>query len=115
MALGAPPRKPGPAMALAGLLRDGLLVWLVSLQVMTVPGWLGILLPLVLVGLLRLGEATAAPRARALFGDRILFLAALMPLAYLGWSTIAVAALLLLASGSLLWSARGRRTQLTPD
>ena len=114
-ALGAPPRKPGPAMALAGLLRDGLLVWLVSLQVMTVPGWLGILLPLVLVGLLRLGEATAAPRARALFGDRILFLAALMPLAYLGWSTIAVAALLLLASGSLLWSARGRRTQLTPD
>lgn len=114
-ALGAPPRKTLPVMAIAELARDALLIALASMQVITVPGWLGIVLPLLLVGLLRLGEASAAPRARPLFGDRILLLAALIPLAYLGWSTIAVTGLVLLALGTLLWSARAQERQLTPD
>lgn len=114
-ALGAPPRKPGRALAIAGLVRDGLLVALVSMQVMTVPAWLGIVLPVVLMGLLWLGEAIAAPRLRALFCDRILLIAAFIPLAYLGWNTIAVAALTLAALGALLWAARPRDKQLTAD
>ena len=114
-ALGAPARKPGPAMALAGLVRDGLLAGLVSMQIMTVPSWLGTVLPVVLMGLLWLGETVSAPRARPLFGDRILLLAALVPLAYLGWNTIAVTALILLALGSLLWTLGAPRRQLTAD
>ncbi len=114
-ALGAPPRKRGPAMAIARIIRDGLLVMLLSMQIMTVPGWLGIVLPLVLIGLLWLGEWVAGPRTAALFGDRILLLALLIPLAYLGWSTIAVAALIVLALGALLWALRGPHRQLTAD
>lgn len=114
-ALGAPPRKAGPATAIARLARDALLVVLVSMQIMTVPGWLGIVLPVVLLALLWLGQAIAGARMCALFGDRILLLALLIPPASLGWSTIAVTMLVLLALGALLWTARGPRKQLTAD
>lgn len=114
-ALGAPPRKSGPAKALAGIARDGLLAILLSMQIMTVPSWLGILLPLVLMALLWLGEATANPRLRWLFGDRIVLLAVLVPLAYLGLSTLALASLIACALGALLWSAKKPRKQLTAD
>ena len=113
-ALGTPPRKAGLAMAAAGVVRDGLLVALVSLQIMTVPGWLGIVLPALLIGLLWLGEAIAGPRVRALFGDRILLLGMVIPIAYLGWNTIAMAALSLLALSVLLWTAWAP-AKLTPD
>lgn len=114
-ALGAPQRQRGPAMRIAAAIRDGLLVALVSMQVMTVPAWLGIVLPTVMVGLLWLGEAIAAPRIRALFGDRILLLALLIPLAYLGWNTVVVAVLILVALGALLWMVAGPGKRLTPD
>lgn len=114
-ALGAPPRKPGRTLVVAGLVRDGLLAALVSLQVMTVPAWLGVVLPVLLLGLLWLGGAIAGARLRALFGDRILLIAAFIPLAYLGWNTIAVAALNLAALGALLWAVRPRDKQLTAD
>lgn len=114
-ALGAPPRKRGPGMAMAGLLRDGLLAALISMQVMTVPGWLGLVLPVVLIALLWLGEAIGGPRTRALFGDRILLIAAFIAPAYLGWNTIAVTALVVLALGWLLWTVKDPRKQLTAD
>lgn len=114
-ALGAPPRKPRRALAAAGLARDGMLVVLVSMQVMTVPAWLGIVLPVMLMGLLWLGEGIAGPRARALFGDRILLIAAFIPIAILGWNTIAVAALTLGGLAALLWTAWAPRKQLTAD
>ena len=114
-ALGAPPRKPGRWMAIAGVLRDGLLAALVSMQVMTVPGWLGVVLPVMLIALLWIGEATGGPRSRALFGDRILLIAAFIPPAYFGWNTIAVTALIVLALGWLLWTVRAPSKQLTAD
>ena len=114
-ALGAPPRKRGPALAIAGVLRDALLAALVSMQVMTVPGWLGLVLPAVLIALLWLGEACAGPRTRALLGDRILLIAGFIPLAYLGWNTIAVTALIVVTLGWLLWTVKGPRKQLTAD
>lgn len=114
-ALGAPLRKPGHGMAIANALRDALLAALVSMQVMTVPGWLGLVLPLVLIALLWLGEAIGGARSRALFGDRILLIAAFIPIAWFGWNTIAVTALIVMALGWLLWTVRGRRKQLTAD
>ena len=114
-ALGAPPRKPGRAMTVAAVVRDGLLAALVSMQVMTVPAWLGAMLPVVLIALLWLGEAIGGPRTRALFGDRILLIAAFIPPAYLGWNTIAVSALIVLALGWLLWTIKAPRKQLTAD
>lgn len=114
-ALGAPPRKAGPGAAIGGLLGDALLVALISMQVMTVPRWLGLVLPLMLIALLWLGEAIGGPRTRALFGDRILLIAAFIAPAYMGWNTIMVAALLVLALGWLLWTVRGPRKQLTAD
>lgn len=113
--LGAPPRKPGPGLAIAEALRDALFAALVSMQVMTVPGWLGLVLPAILVALLWLGEATGGPHTRTLFGDRILLIAAFIPLAYLGWNTAAVTALIVVALGWLLWTAKRPRSQLTAD
>jgi hypothetical protein len=82
---------------------------------MTVPSWLGIVLPVTLLGLLWLGEGIAAPRLRALFADRVALLAVLIPLAALGWMTIALAALILITVGALLWTAKGPHRQLTAD
>lgn len=112
--LGAPPGKRGRVLAIAKLARDGMLAALLSLPVMVVPSWLGLVLPLILVGLLWLGEITGTGRLRSLLSDRILLLAILVPLAYLGWTTIALAALIVLALGALLWAAASRK-QLTAD
>lgn len=113
--LGAPLRKPGRAMAIARLARDALLVVILAMQMTTLPSWLGSLLPLVLLGLLGLGEVSAGPRLRALFGDRILLIATLLPFAYLRWSMLVVSALILGALVALHWTARDRHSQLTAD
>ena len=114
-ALGARPRRAGPVLTIAGWLRDGLLVALLTMLVLTVPAWLGIVLPLLLIGLLRLGEASTGPRLAALSGDRILLLAGLIPIAYLGWTAPTLSALALLVLASLLWTARTAPAQLTAD
>jgi hypothetical protein len=114
-ALGAPPRMAGRALRAAALIRDVLVVALVSMQVMTVPGWLGVALPVLLMGLLWLAEAAADKPAHALFSDRIVLLALLIPAAVLGWSTVAVTSLSLAVLAALLWRARTPTTQLTPD
>ena len=105
--LGARPRAVGRAMAIAGWLRDALLVAILAALVVTVPGWLEPVLPLVSIGLLRLGEASAGPRLAALFGDRILLLAGLIPIASRGWTAVALSALALMALAALSWAARG--------
>lgn len=113
--LGAPPRKPGLMLPAGRLALDGLLVMLVSQRLMTVPAWLEIALPIVLIGLLRLGEAIAGPRSAALMSDRILLLAALIPLTFLGWTTIAVMALVVLTLAWLLWTVRRLPAKLTAN
>lgn len=85
------------------------------MQVMTVPGWLGVALPILLMGLLWLAEAAADKPAHALFGDRIVLLALLIPAAVLGWSTVAVTSLSLAVLAAMLWPTRTPKTQLTPD
>lgn len=114
-ALGAPPRRTPRLRNSVSLIRDALLAALVAMQVMTVPSWLGTALPVLLIGLLWLGETTGAMRFRDLCGDRILLLALLVPLAYLGWTTIAVAGLIFLVVGALLWTALGPGKRLTAN
>lgn len=114
-ALGAPRRKPGRVFGIAGLLRDGLLAALLAMPIMVVPSWLGAVLPLILVGVLWLGEASGSERVKELCGDRILLIAILIPLAYFGLSTIAATAMILSLLGALLWTARPNRTGLTAD
>ena len=104
-----------PVMAIAEWLRDGLLAGCLSLPIMAVPGWLSFVLPLVLVGLLRVGAVHAAPRLRPLIGDRIVLIAGLIPVVYLGWTTVAVAGLTLFALAALLWAARAPKPRLTAD
>lgn len=114
-ALGATRARSGWIMKAAGWIRDGLVVALLTALVMTVPGWLGVFLPLVMMAIVWLGEKGARPEWRALFGDRVLLLAVLLPAAYLGWSTIAVAALILAGLMVLLWSLRAAVPQITAD
>lgn len=111
--LGAPPRKPDRLAGLTHLARDGLLVALLSMPIMAVPGWIEAVLPVLLIGLLWLGEGIARPRMRALLGDRILLLAVLMPLVYLGWTTAAVAAGCVATLAALLWTSRIGAKRLT--
>lgn len=114
-ALGARPRPVRPVLAIARWLVDGLLVALLSKLVVTVPSWLGLVLALLLVGLLRLGEMNARSRLRSLFADRIVLLAGLIPAAYLGAATIAVAALVIACLAVLLWSANAPTAEITTD
>lgn len=114
-ALGAPPRVAGQMLKLGAAARDALLTTLVSMQIMTVPAWLGLVLPVLLMGLLWLGEALAGPRGRALFADRIMLLMGLIPAAYMGWSTVVTAGLCLAAVAGLLWTAWGPKKQLTAN
>lgn len=113
--LGAPPRGQGRLVPIAGLLRDALMAALVSVQVMTVPAWLGIVLPLLMLAVLWLGEMSAPPRLRGLFGDRILLLALLVPVAWLGWNTMALVLITLAGLAALLWNARRAAKRLTAD
>ena len=114
-ALGARPRPSRPVSAIAGWLRDGLMVALLAMEAATVPAWLGLVLPLLLVGLLRLGDASKVPHLAFLFGDRLLLLTGLIPIAYFGWAVPALSALALLVLAVLLWTARILPTQLTAD
>lgn len=115
-ALGARPRAPGHAMTVAAGLRDLLLVALLARLVVTVPSWLGLALPVMLVAVLRLGEASSPPRLRALFGDRVLLIAGFVPVAYSGWATAAVTALTIAGLAGLLLAAATRPpARLTAD
>lgn len=113
--LGAAPGKAGLLLPAAGWLRDGLLVWLLALLAATVPGWIGVLLPLLLVGILRLGETVAKPCWRALFGDRIVLLAILAPAAWWGRAIEATALIAAAALIAQLWTARAPAAKLTAD
>lgn len=102
---------------------DLLLVALVSLAIpIEGPAWLRLFVPAVLFGLLRLGEQlTHEPAAqessaswRALYSDRIVLLALLLPAAFFGVAQLACAVLSLLVLGSLFLRDRGERG-LTAD
>lgn len=112
--LGARPRTRSATLTLAGLLRDGLAVVALSNLIFIVPGWLGWLLPLTMFAVLFLGETTASSGLRAAFGDRITLLTGLCAAAYLGWTAYAVAAVITLGLGTLLWKAR-TAARLTAD
>jgi hypothetical protein len=113
--LGAPPRKPGVLLPVASFFRDGLLIALLTLLIAAEPAWLRVAVPLILVGLLRLGTAIARPALRPLYADRIALLAVVLPVATQGWTAAATAAFSVLALADLLWTTRSRRTQLTAD
>ena len=114
-ALGARPRAAGSAMAIAEWLRDGVLVALLAMLAVMVPAWLEFVLPLLLVGLLRLGQASRVPRLAALFGDRILLLAGLIVTGLFGWTVAAVSALAMLVLVTLLWTDTAASARLTAD
>lgn len=113
--LGRPPRRAGPWRALAKGLGDGLLALLLSALCMTVPSWLGSVLPIVLVLLLRLAEATAPPLRAPLFCDRILLSATLVPIAYAGVTLPAVLLGTVAIPVALLWWARPQGTRITAN
>jgi hypothetical protein len=114
-ALGARPRAAGPLMRIAGLLRDGLMVVALAGLLLLVPGWLSWLLPVLLLGVLHLGELSAPERLRALFGDRILQVALLAGAAYWGWTTVALAMLTMVGLAALLWTSRSAAARLTAN
>ena len=114
-ALGAPRRGPNRLLAFAAILRDATLVALLTGPIMVVPSWLGFTLSLMLMGLLWLGETIGQMTLRWACSDRILLIAVLIPLVYLGWATLATTALLLIVLSALLWSIRAPHKQLTPD
>lgn len=113
--IGARPRGRGWLMPAAGWLRDGLLAGLLALLIAAEPGWIRAFLPLALVGVLRLGEATGRPPLRALFGDRILLLSGLLGAAWLGWTGAAVAALTIAAIAALFAQSLAPAGRLTAD
>lgn len=114
-ALGAPNRPDHRALATAHWLGDGLLIAIMAPSVVTVPGWLGWLLPLVLIALLRLAERTAPARVRAAFGDRISLIAAMLPIVLAGYATIATAALSVAVLAVLVWQACVPAKSITAD
>lgn len=113
--LGAPPRKAGWVLPLVSWLRDGLLVALLALLTGAEPEWLRMFLPLTMVAAIRLGEATARPPLRALYGDRIILLVMLIAAATQGWTGAATAGIALLALAGLIWAARTPLSKLTAD
>lgn len=113
--LGAPPRKPGVLLPAASFFRDGLLIALLAQLIAAEPGWLTVILPLILMALLRLGTAIARPRLRPLYADRIALLTVFLAVATQGWTAAATAALSVLALADLLWTTRSPWTQLTAD
>lgn len=113
--LGAPRRHPPRLLPAGRWFCDATLILLLSSLLLVVPWWLGSVLAVTLVGLLRLGEETAPKRWRPLFADRIAMLIVLAPMTYLGWGTAATAALLIVALGGLLVSAIAYAPELTAD
>ncbi len=102
-------------LAIAGLIGDGLLVALLAHRVITVPGWIGYLLPTVLLGLLHLGSRYAPLRVRLSFADRISLLMVLISMVAAGYATAGVAALLVLVLAALLWNAPRGDKGITAD
>lgn len=114
-ALGAPLRADSRQMHLARWARDALLIALLAQSLVTVPRWLELVLPAILIGVCHLGTRAGGRRLRALFADRIALLVVLMPAAYLGWSTVVVSALLGLGLGVLLLARDWPASRLTAD
>lgn len=115
-ATGAPPRPPNRWLTAGALIGDALLVVALARMVATVPGWLSWFLPLMALGVLVQGSAGGARDLRPLFADRISLLLILLPLAYAGWTTAAVAGLMAAALAALLWAAlRSKAKRLTAD
>ena len=102
--VGAVARKTPALPAAGGVIGDALLIALLSQLVVAVPGWLEIVLPLLLLGVLRLGQANTHGRIAALFADRILLCLILLPAAITGWSTVFVGILIPAALTALLCS-----------
>lgn len=115
-ALGAVPKNESRLLKTGEWLGDGLLWALLARFIFTVPSWLSLLLPVLLIAVLYLGAAQAPPSWRGTFKDRILLLAALVPVASGGFATSAIAALTALGLAALLWNARLSSTeQITAD
>lgn len=119
--LGRMPRNRTKRLGVDTTLRasaDLLLVALVSLTVpVEGPAWLRLFVPAILFGLLRLGERLTLGMNRqeslagwrALYADRIVLLAVLLPAAIFGVAQLACAVLSLLVLGSLFFrDAQGR-------
>lgn len=88
---------------------DGLILYLLTLSIPAELGWLRVFVPVILLGLLRLGEWQGARGWRAIYGDRILLLAVLVPFALTGHSMLACAVLALIVLASLFFSAEDNR------
>ncbi len=111
--LGRLPRHRPERFGVDATLRVGADVLLVALIALTIPvegpAWLRVFLPSILMGLLRLGERMtvdlewvgSAHPWRALYADRIVLLALLLPAAFFGVAKLACAVLSLLVLGSL--------------
>lgn len=119
--LGRLPRNRPKRFGVDATLRAGADVLLVALIALTIPGegpaWLGLFMPTILFGLLRLGERLSldpemvgsSASWRALYADRIVLFALLLPAAFFGVVQLACAVLSLLVLGSLfLRDADGR-------
>lgn len=88
------------ASSLLGGAGDVLFIGLLALASRGTGSWIDLFLPLVLIGLLRIGSRIAPLGVRPLLSDRIALLAVLVPAGYLGvlQSVIAMLALLVLAA-----------------
>lgn len=124
--LGRMPRNRASRFGVDMTLRAGADLLLVALIALTIPvegpAWLRLFVPAILFGLLRLGEQhTFDPDApgssaswRALYADRIVLLALLLPSAFFGVAQLACAVLCLLVLGSL-FVRDGQERGLTAD
>ncbi|MGI8944246.1 MAG: hypothetical protein ACR2FJ_08475 [Qipengyuania sp.] len=114
--LGKAGRKQSARLSLVEALRwagDALIVGLVAQASSPDSGWLRLFVPLILLGLLRLAEARAPLRWRALYADRILLLSGLLLAAILGQLQFFAALLSLLVLATLLLAPGDR--ELTTD
>lgn len=113
-ALGARPRDRGSLTTVAGWFRDGLVAVALSQLVFVVPSWLAWLLPIIMLAVLHLGEISAPPRFRTMFGDRILLLMILIAASYWSWTAAAIVAAITLGLCALVWAAKAT-ARLTAD
>ena len=79
---------------------DALLCVLLALNLPETLGWARVFMPILLIGLLRLGERKGLQKWRATYADRVLQIAILLVPAFLGYlyETMAIGSLLLLAT-----------------
>ncbi len=85
-------------------LTDPILIALLGLSAPEATGWLRWFVPIMLFGLLHLGERFAAPRWRASYADRVLLGFVLAPLAFFGFAQPIAALLSLLVLISLFFA-----------